>query len=85
MISYSGTSIMMKLLIWFLLITKKRLILFGITPKELSLFENYRKDRCQFVHLNGKDSTYKTIESTGIHLGATPVSSDYQQSTKSCC
>ena len=35
---------------------------FGIAPKELSLFENYLKDRCQFGHLIGKDSTYKTIE-----------------------
>lgn len=35
---------------------------FGIAPKELSLFENYLKDRYQFVHLSGKDSTYKTIE-----------------------
>ena len=35
---------------------------FGVAAKELSLFENYLKDRYQIVHLNGKDSIYKTVE-----------------------
>ena len=35
---------------------------FGVAAKELSLFENYLKDRYQFVHLNGKGSIYKMIE-----------------------
>ena len=39
-----------------------KLELFGISPEELSLFQNYLKDRYQFVHLKGKDSTYKKIK-----------------------